>query len=69
MPPYVRAYRCRYPPRSATATALDDTSGVILAREDLLRVLADLEPQGAISVGRRHIAVNEPELLRKQARF
>jgi hypothetical protein len=33
------------------------------------RALADLEAQGAIVVGRRHIAVKEPALLRKQVRY
>jgi CRP-like cAMP-binding protein len=47
----------------------DDLAAFVGAtRVSVSRALADLEAQGAITVGRRHILVNEPALLRKQAR-
>ena len=47
----------------------DDLAAFVGAtRVSVNRALADLESQGAITVGRRHIAVKDPGLLRKQAR-
>src|SRR5213593_493681 len=47
----------------------DDLAAFVGAtRVSVNRALADLETQGAIAVGRRHIAVKEPALLRKQLR-
>jgi len=37
--------------------------------EELRKLLAELESQGAIAVGRRHIAVKDPAHLRKQVRY
>jgi len=39
------------------------------ARDEVNRALADLEAQGAIAIGRRHISVKEPALLRKHVRY
>ena len=48
----------------------DDLAAFVGAtRVSVNRALADLEAQGAITVGRRHIAVKEPALLRKQVRY
>ena len=48
----------------------DDLAAFVGAtRVSVNRALADLESQGAIAVGRRHIAVKEPALLRKQVRY
>ena len=48
----------------------DDLAAFVGAtRVSVNRALADLEAQGAIAVGRRHIAVKEPALLRKQVRY
>jgi len=47
----------------------DDLAAFVGAtRVSVNRALADLESQGAIAVGRRHIAVKEPALLRKHVR-
>ena len=46
-----------------------DAAFVGATRVSVNRALADLESQGAIAVGRRHISVKEPALLRKQARY
>lgn len=48
----------------------DDLASFVGAtRVSVNRALADLEAQGAIAVGRRHITVKEPALLRKQVRY
>ena len=48
----------------------DDLAAFVGAtRVSVNRALADLETQGAIAVGRRHISVKDPALLRKQLRF
>jgi CRP/FNR family cyclic AMP-dependent transcriptional regulator len=48
----------------------DDLAAFVGAtRVSVNRALADLEGQGAITVGRRHITVREPALLRKQVRY
>ena len=48
----------------------DDLASFVGAtRVSVNRALADLEAQGAIALGRRHIAVKEPSLLRKQVRY
>lgn len=48
----------------------DDLAAFVGAtRVSVNRALADLESQGAIAVGRRHIAVKDPALLRKQVRY
>jgi CRP/FNR family transcriptional regulator, cyclic AMP receptor protein len=48
----------------------DDLASFVGAtRVSVNRALADLEAQGAIAIGRRHIAVKEPSLLRKQVRY
>jgi CRP/FNR family cyclic AMP-dependent transcriptional regulator len=48
----------------------DDLAAFVGAtRVSVNRALADLEEQGAIAVGRRHIAVKEPALLRKHVRY
>ncbi|MEK6206578.1 MAG: helix-turn-helix domain-containing protein [Chloroflexota bacterium] len=48
----------------------DDLAAFVGAtRVSVNRALADLEAQGAITVGRRHIVVREPALLRKQVRY
>jgi CRP/FNR family cyclic AMP-dependent transcriptional regulator len=48
----------------------DDLAAFVGAtRVSVNRALADLEAQGAIAVGRRHIAVKEPALLRKHVRY
>jgi CRP/FNR family cyclic AMP-dependent transcriptional regulator len=48
----------------------DDLASFVGAtRVSVNRALADLEAQGAIAIGRRHIAVKEPALLRKQVRY
>jgi len=47
----------------------DDLAAFVGAtRVSVNRALADLEAQGAIAVGRRHIAVKDPAVLRKQLR-
>ena len=48
----------------------DDLAAFVGAtRVSVNRALAELEGQGAIAVGRRHISVREPALLRKQVRY
>jgi CRP/FNR family transcriptional regulator, cyclic AMP receptor protein len=48
----------------------DDLAAFVGAtRVSVNRALADLEAQGAITVGRRHIVVREPALLRRQVRY
>lgn len=48
----------------------DDLASFVGAtRVSVNRALADLESQGAITVGRRHIVVKEPVLLRRQVRY
>ena len=48
----------------------DDLAAFVGAtRVSVNRALADLESRGAIAIGRRHIAVKEPALLRKQVRY
>jgi CRP-like cAMP-binding protein len=48
----------------------DDLAAFVGAtRVSVNRALADLESLGAIAVGRRHITVKEPVLLRKQVRY
>ena len=48
----------------------DDLAAFVGAtRVSVNRALADLEAQGAIAIGRRHISVKEPALLRKHVRY
>jgi CRP/FNR family cyclic AMP-dependent transcriptional regulator len=55
--------------RSEVDLTQDDLAAFVGAtRVSVNRALADLEGLGAIAVGRRHIAVKEPALLRKQVR-
>src|SRR5205807_1244991 len=56
--------------RTEVELTQDDLAAFVGAtRVSVNRALADLESQGAIAVGRRHIAVKEPALLRKQVRY
>ena len=48
----------------------DDVAAFVGAtRVSVNRALADLESQGALSVGRRHIVVKDVDRLRKQIRY
>ncbi len=48
----------------------DDLAAFVGAtRVSVNRALAELEAQGAIAIGRRHISVKEPALLRKHVRY
>lgn len=48
----------------------DDLASFVGAtRVSVNRALADLETQGAIAVGRRHITIKDPVILRKQLRY
>ena len=58
-----------YPGTDINLTQDDLASFVGATRVSVNRALADLEALGAIAVGRRHIAVKEPALLRKQVRY
>jgi CRP/FNR family transcriptional regulator, cyclic AMP receptor protein len=56
--------------RSEVELTQDDLAAFVGAtRVSVNRALADLEGLGAIAIGRRHIAVKEPTLLRKQVRY
>jgi CRP-like cAMP-binding protein len=56
--------------RTEVELTQDDLAAFVGAtRVSVNRALADLESQGAIAVGRRHISVKDPTLLRQAVRY